>query len=660
MNRISSRRFGVVLRRLSPLDFVALAIVVLYVVLRAARAFGRTIPFTSFLGFLAFVAVLYFAVRLLPWVRTKLLWRLRSRLVVAYVFIAVVPVVLLLAMVGLALYLFCLQFGAHLLNDGLQSRIHTIVVDTDAISDAVQLEAVKVASVDETILSRPGVADLISTERAQWPQLRVFLNRGQHLANRDSGRFAGLVELEGKLWIAAAEKRTSARGPFFVMAGAPVTPAILDTLSSELSPINLILLDPASEGPKSGPTAEINGQMYARGQEIMSTRLISPPENWLDIRVNGASTFEATRIDTGKGAPTVPVLAAFSMRQAAVTRVLFASVGALGPFLETLLFLAGVIFLVLEIAALVTGVVLTRTITRAIDDLYEATLHVRRGDFSYRVRVHKRDQLGALGDSFNEMTNSVSELIAEQRQRQKLENEITIAREVQEQLFPHSLPSMVGLQVGATCRPARTVSGDYYDFITLGPTRMGIAIADISGKGIFAALLMASLQAALRSMASLNGHGGTATLVARLNSHLFKNTSDDRYATFFYAVYDTESKMLNYTNAGHLAPFFVNDAGVQQLDEGGTVVGLFEDPPYTQGSLKVAPGSVLVAFSDGLTEAENVYGEEFGMQRLKEEVMRQRNAAPQRLAENLIAATEQWAGTPEQADDITVVVAKMG
>ena len=98
---------------------------------------------------------------------------------------------------------------------------------------------------------------------------------------------------------------------------------------------------------------------------------------------------------------------------------------------------------------------------------------------------------------------------------------------------------------------------------------------------------------------------------------------------------------------------------MQQLDEGGTVVGLFEDAQYTQGTLKVAPGSVLVAFSDGLTEAENVYGEEFGMQRLKEEIVRQRNTAPQHLAENLIAATEQWAGTPDQADDITVVVAKM-
>jgi sigma-B regulation protein RsbU (phosphoserine phosphatase) len=663
MNRISSRRFGVVLRRLSPLDRIALAIVILYVVFRVARAFGRAIPFTSFLGFLAFVAVLYFVVRLMPWVRTKLLWRLRSRLVVAYVFIAVVPVILLLSMVGLGAYSLYLQLGAHLLQDDLQERVSTVSAEGDAIAGAIQQEIAHGApATEEGVMSHPAVTSLITAARELTPNLRVELNRGEELLRLGGGsHFAGLVERQGTLWIDSAVTRTTANGRLVVLAGVPVTPELLDNLASDLGPIQLTVFRSVETRPTTGILLEVNGHIYVPREHIASRRrVLRPAANWFDVRVNGYSTLEAVPLQSGDDATPIPVVSSFFVRPMSLNRVLFASVGELASALLLALTLAGFVFLILEAAALVTGVVLTRTITRAIDDLYEATLHVRRGDFSYRVRVHKRDQIGALGDSFNEMTSSVSELIAEQRQRQKLENEITIAREVQEQLFPHSLPSMAGLQVGATCRPARTVSGDYYDFISLGPTRMGIAIADISGKGIFAALLMASLQAALRSMASLNGHGGTATLVTRLNSHLFKNTSDDRYATFFYAVYDTESRMLTYTNAGHLAPFFVNDAGVQQLDTGGTVVGLFEDPPYTQGSLKVAPGSVLVAFSDGLTEAENVYGEEFGMQRLKEEVMRQRNASPQRLAENLIAATEQWAGTPEQADDITVVVAKMG
>jgi sigma-B regulation protein RsbU (phosphoserine phosphatase) len=291
--------------------------------------------------------------------------------------------------------------------------------------------------------------------------------------------------------------------------------------------------------------------------------------------------------------------------------------------------------------------------------LYEATQFVGRGDFTHRVRVHERDQLGALGVSFNEMTGSITKLIEEQRERQRLEHEVAIASEVQQQLFPKVLPSLPGLELGAVCSPARVVSGDYYDFIRIGPTSVGIAVADIAGKGIFAALLMASLQAALRSTASLDGNAGTARLVSQLNDHLFKNTSDDRYATLFYATYDAATHSLTYTNAGHLAPFLFVDGCVEQLEQGGTVVGLFENPPFTQVTLRIAPGTLLVAFSDGLTESANPAGEELGASRIKDEILRHREMPPQQLAESLVAMAARWSGVAEQADDVTVVVARM-
>ncbi|HKW18267.1 MAG TPA: SpoIIE family protein phosphatase, partial [Terriglobales bacterium] len=323
-----------------------------------------------------------------------------------------------------------------------------------------------------------------------------------------------------------------------------------------------------------------------------------------------------------------------------------------------ILILIGVFFLILEVAALVTGVVLTRTITLAVDDLYEATRHVRQGDFRHRIHVRQRDQLGVLAESFNAMTGSIAELIEEQRQRQKLENELTIAREVQTQLFPRALPEMSGVELAAVCRAARVVSGDYYDFMNLGQSRLGMAIADISGKGISAALLMASLQAALRGQAVMNGHRTTAQVVSSLNRHLFLNTSDDRYATLFYAEYDASSRSLCYTNAGHCAPLFVVGNTVKKLDQGGTVVGLFDNADYQQVAVPAEPGALFVGFSDGLLEPENVYGEEFGTSRLANEVLRLRDIPAERLAEGLLSAVEQWAGLPEQADDMTVIVAR--
>jgi len=660
VNRFSSRRFGLLLRRLSPLDRIAIAVVALYVLLRVAGIIGFPLPFAALAAFLAFLAVFYLAIRLLPWIRSRLLWSLRNRLIVAYVFIAVVPVVLLLAMAGAASYLLYLQLGAHLLRDRIDQQSARIRADADAVSDELQIEAAKGTPLNPALLSHPRIAALIQAGDSQFPGLQVFINRGQQLVSGASHLFSGLVELDGRLWIAAAETRSTAGNSFAVMVAAPVTSHTLDELGPELGPIQLILLRPVGGKNRSRLTLEFNGATYEAGQEVLSrNRRLAPPAHWFDMRVNGAATFEAQRTD-GPRSSTAPVLASFSLRPMMVNRQIFPSVGELGPLLMNLLVLVAVVFLILEIAAFATGVVLSRTIIRAVGDLYEATLRVRRSDLSYRVRVHRKDQLGSLGESFNEMTSSISDLLAEQRQRQRLEHEITIAREVQEQLFPRSLPSLPGLQLAAICKPARTVSGDYYDFIRLGPNRIAIALADISGKGIFAALLMASVQAALRSMTSMDGDCGTALLVTRLNNHLFKNTSDDRYATFFYAIYDAASGILTYTNAGHLPPFFLSDGRVQRLDEGGTVVGLFEDSPYRQGTLKVTPGSTLVAFSDGLTEPENVYGEEFGMERLRDEITRQPGVAPHRLAENLIAATEQWAGTPEQADDITIIVARMG
>jgi sigma-B regulation protein RsbU (phosphoserine phosphatase) len=340
----------------------------------------------------------------------------------------------------------------------------------------------------------------------------------------------------------------------------------------------------------------------------------------------------------------------------------FGSLGDLSSYYRELLVAIVLVFLVLEFAALVTGIVMTRTITHSVSDLYVATQFVKAGDFSHRVRVERADQLGALAESFNAMSESVNTLIQEQRARQRLENEISIAREVQSQLFPRQMPVVPGIELSASCRPARGVSGDYYDFIPLGPTRLGIALADISGKGISAALLMASVQAALRSQLLLDpaAQESTAEIVARVNRHLYFSTADDRFATFFFAVYDSATQELRYTNAGHPAPLLIGLDKVQRLETGGTVVGVFDHFPYQQETTRVQPGALLVVFSDGLVEPENVYGEEFGARRLEDVALRHRHESAKSMVDALLTAAEEWAASPEQADDMTVIVARLG
>jgi phosphoserine phosphatase RsbU/P len=340
---------------------------------------------------------------------------------------------------------------------------------------------------------------------------------------------------------------------------------------------------------------------------------------------------------------------------------MFSSVGELGRVYVFVFTIISVIFLLIEISALVTGIVLTRRITKAVSDLYHATQYVQTGDLTHRVRIDRRDQLGVLGESFNLMTSSISGLIEEQKQRQRLENEISIAREVQNQLFPQKLPSIPGVEIEAICKAARTVSGDYYDFIELSPTHLAMAIADISGKGISAALLMASLQAALRSqmLTEDSENLSTSELVSRLNKHLVRNTGDDRFATFFIAIYDSATRTLRYTNAGHLPSLLIGNGSAMHLDVGGMVLGVMEDYKYEEGFLAVPPDALFVAYSDGLVEPENVYGEEFGIRRLEDAAARAKGATPLMVAEALMAAAEEWAGTAEQADDMTVIAARL-
>src|SRR5438094_4107562 len=178
---------------------------------------------------------------------------------------------------------------------------------------------------------------------------------------------------------------------------------------------------------------------------------------------------------------------------------LFATFGDFVRGVELFLFVVAVSFAVIELLALFIGTRLTRTVTRAVAQLYLATKHINRGDFSHRIPVKSSDQLATLANSFNSMTASIENLIEEQKAKQRLENELAIAQEVQEQLFPQRISQLPSLEVHGFCRPARTVSGDYYDFLTLGPERLILAVGDISGKGISAALLMATIHSAVRA-----------------------------------------------------------------------------------------------------------------------------------------------------------------
>jgi sigma-B regulation protein RsbU (phosphoserine phosphatase) len=646
------------LRRLHPLDRIALAIATLFLIVTLARLAGYSLPFAGFVQFAFFLSLGYLVYRFSSWARTRLLWSLRNRLIVAFLFFAGVPVVMLLAMGAITARMLFQQLGGYLLVQDIQARVVEVANTADSVASAM-------AVTPQTNRAAPIVPPVLQGHLARvegdLPGLELDMKSpGKYLASSKASsgtRFSGIVQSQGQLWLVGEVRR----GQSTITARAPVTPELLDRIAPFLGPLQLVMTHPATDDDPANTILHLGGLRYGPGKRVTTpSRKLQGPASWFDFQVDGVSNLDA-QLETPNGLVPSPVFASFSTRAAPLYGRIFSSLGDLSSYYVEVLIAIGFVFLLLEAVAFITGIVLTRTITHSVSELYHATQYAQAGDFSHRVRVERADQLGALADSFNAMAGSVGTLIEEQRKRQRLENEISIAHEVQSQLFPRTMPAVPGIEFDASCRPARGVSGDYYDFLPLGATRLGFALADISGKGISAALLMASVQAALRSQLLLDGNvpASTAEIVGRINRHLYLNTTEDRYATFFFAIYDSSEGVLRYTNAGHPAPFCISGGQVNRLEVGGTVVGVFDDYQYEEGVVQVEPGSLLVIFSDGLVEPENVYGEEFGSRRLADVALRDRQASAHDLVESLLGAAEEWAGTAEQADDMTVIVARL-
>ena len=318
------------------------------------------------------------------------------------------------------------------------------------------------------------------------------------------------------------------------------------------------------------------------------------PANRLDRQVSFATSIAVVNWDTGD--TSSPAAIGVQTRVSKLYDQLFGALGDLAPAIEVSLLVVALFLALIELSALLIGYRLTRTVTGAVAQLYDATKHINRGDFSHRISVSSNDQLATLANSFNSMTASIEKLIEEQKEKQRLQNELTIAQEVQAQLFPQHISQMVSLEVYGFCRPARTVSGDYYDFLRVDSDKLILAVGDVSGKGISAALLMATIHSAVRAyslegMPSLREPVGvgaesgpslilasglqgaevsSGAMLSLLNHQLYQSTPAEKYATLFLGIYDGVERKLTYSNGGHLPPIILSEDGSwRRLERGG-------------------------------------------------------------------------------------------
>ena len=636
---------------------------------------------------LVFVAG-YALVRGIAWARRRLLWRVRRKLILSYVFVGLVPGLLIISFFLFAGFLLFFNVSTYL----LQSRVRALIDQTRFMAQTAVLEG-EHGDPAEVLRRRLTQRLEIAAERYPFTSMAIVPVQGlecpgagaaiaalappmvigpwEHLdppANvprwiRCDG-FAGLLVYkaidgdysEDRLLMRAVAVPEVKSPQWAVIVDMPFTPVIEERLREEtgirLGEVSTAFDDPTVSNPRGR-------MLYTRPERTENSTAFG--EGWvafLDVQhwETGAtnSATVANQLNLGE----------------IYQRITLLSTGApVGQLMLLILAFIGVLFLTIQFVALVIGFALARQITGAVHDLFTGTEHLRNRDFTHQIPVRARDQLGELADSFNLMTTEMTKLIRENAEKARMEQEMLAAREIQQRLLPSGPMSVPGLTITAFCEPAREVAGDYFDFLKVADNKLGVLIADVSGKGLPAGLYMAQLKVLAQSLART--HPSPCEFLKAINRVVADNIDSRSFITMSYAVFDLERKEMVYARAGHCPLIRVPGAapaGLRRselLAPDGLVLGLkLDDGQMFDGmivemTVPLHTDDLLVFFTDGISETMNEAFDCYGEPRLAK-VLEQYSHLPfEQLRSFIFADLRSFAGGADQHDDMTMILLKV-
>ena len=675
--------------------------------LRLVSTLPGALEAVDMVGSLALLfAAAYGITRFTVWSKRRLLWRVRRKLILSYVFVGVVPALLVITFFLLAGLILAFNVSSYL----VQSRIRNLTDQARFLAQTVQLE-VQRASTPEA------VAEILerrqSSAESRYPYLSLAVvpvsNLTCKVAPAQAARVAKMST--SGLPIPAGEWRhldPPAALPKWIgcdgFGGLIAYEAPATTQPAEQTPTQTRLLIRAVTLPEVANPAwavvldmPISTTVEQRIQEETGIRMD-------EISANLGRGVQPTKGNALENRPPAeddgPLLSVRSARwvvfldhvdwasgepESASVRILINAIEIydrisvvspvglgemnFGQALLLVLAIVGVLFLTIQFVALVIGFVLARQITGAVHDLFTGTQHVRAGDFAHQIPVRARDQLGELAESFNLMTGEVTTLLGEMAEKGRLEQEMFAAREIQQKLLPTGPLKVTGLTVSAFCEPAREVAGDYYDFLPITDSMLGMLIADVAGKGLAAGLYMAQLKVIVQSLSRLH-HEPKAFLCA-VNKVVSANLDGKSFITMTYGVIDIERREMTFARAGHCPLIHVpanQPAGMRKsrmLVPDGLVVGLqiddgtMFDSILQEETIQIAPGDLVVWFTDGISETMNEAFDCFGEDRLAQVVSQYAHLPFDQLRSYILAELRAFAGGADQHDDMTMILMKI-
>jgi sigma-B regulation protein RsbU (phosphoserine phosphatase) len=640
------------------------------------------------LASLALVLVaLYGLGRLFGVVKRRLLWRVRRKLILSYVFIGFVPAILIAAFfLGVGLLTF-LNLSSYLLKNGIedfteQARILASDVALEIAASPDPREAQRILATHQSSLSARLPDASLAVVPTPWaqevasPMPPASVGPWWHLdPPRVLPDWVSLAGFGGLLAYTSGDADETAlviratgvpeiRDPAFaVIVDLPldddVAARLREKTGIELRSVGVVPIGGESVGTAAGRRRTVS-EIVSRSPGSRSTFAVS----W--VTFTEYVDWETGRTGTVGVSTDVGIADLWEQISQSETRLGNVNLGDM--FLLALVLIGG-LFLVIELIALYMGYTLARSITGSVHALFLGTERVRAGDFSHRIRVKVRDQLGELGDSFNSMTASIEDLLQQADVKKRLQEELRIARKVQMSLLPNRPLELPGVSITTLCEPAREVGGDYFDFFPLSDRRAGLLIADVSGKGTSAAFYMAELKGLLLSMSQI--YESPRQLLIEVNRALSQTLDNRTFITMTYAILDLDARTLVYARAGHtpLIHLPAGNAGARHarvLIPNGMVVGLqFDDSELKfselleEHQLTVSRGDILVFYTDGISEAMNEASDLFGEERLSRLIEEHAELSSGELRERILREIKWFVAGADQHDDMTMIVVKI-
>jgi serine phosphatase RsbU (regulator of sigma subunit) len=608
---------------------------------------GLAVPFLDGLSrVLLWVYAFVGCVRLAAFVLRRLLWRIRTKLIFSYLFIAFVPAVLLTLFFLLASVLLVNLVAAHL-----------VTAEVDGVGQTLQAQARAILAGLPATDPTSALKERLRLVSARHPGLAFsFLERGRVLASaggapmtvpawlKEQG-FSGLVKVENgeRLRTVWTERERT------LILEVPVAGSLFADLERRMGIHFLTSGGQVSPLDSKGPRIEVRDEK-------------SVP---IELQQRSGFAFAATpeRVDWATGERELDALT-FQFQPWELVRRLQPGSLNMADMLVVALTAVGGVFLVMYAVALFLGLFLARSITGSVHALSVGTKRLRQGDFGQTIAVSSRDQLGELAESFNLMSRGIQDLMREQGEKERLEEELRIARQIQMSLLPaQGAVTLPGLRVAALCLPAAEVGGDYYDLLPLSDTRMGVLVADVSGKGTSAALYMAELKGLVLSLSRI--YESPARLLAEANRILSANMDARSFITMTYAVVDTARRTMRHARAGHnpILHFEARTGKTHVLTPSGLGLGIDRGPRFEkvleEVEVPLSSGDSFLFFTDGLSEAMNTRSELFGEGRLRAILEQGSSVSGEELKDRILSEIRAFVGEAAQHDDMTLVLLKV-